>query len=108
MNEAIENKKDDIIDVCKKHYVKSLYLFGSATGKGFNDKSDFDFLYEIDTDNFKEWATGNFDYADNLFSLESSLIKILNRKIDPVPNTLITNRYLKKTIEQSKQLIYAA
>ena len=108
MNDIIEKKKHDIIEICKKHYVKSLYLFGSATGTGFNEKSDIDFLYEIDTDSFKEWDKGNYDYADNLFSLENSLAKILNRKIDLVPDMLITNRYLKKTIDNSKQLVYAA
>ncbi len=59
----VENKIPEIIDLCKKHKVKSLYLFGSATDeKNFNEKSDVDFLYEYDKKKIKE-----LDYADILF-----------------------------------------
>ena len=66
----IQNNIDAIRDACKKHHVKSLYLFGSAnSGQAFDQQSDIDFLYEIDIDDFKNWDTGNYDYIDNLDGL---------------------------------------
>ena len=42
----ITNNIDKIIEACKLHYIKSFYVFGSATTANFNTKSDIDFLYE--------------------------------------------------------------
>jgi predicted nucleotidyltransferase len=103
----IENNIGLIKDVCKKHHVKSLSLFGSANDSiAFSEKSDVDFLYEIDTDNFKNWATGNYDYIDNLNGLESDLTILLQRKVDLVPFQNIRNRFFKESIDCNRQLIY--
>ena len=107
MHAIIETNKEKLLILCKKHFVKSLYVFGSVTGNNFNNKSDLDFLYEINTKNFSGWGTGKMDYADNLFALEEGLQTIFERKIDMVPDTIITNKYMKKNIEKSKQLVYA-
>ena len=107
MHPVIENNKEKIITLCKNHFVKSLYVFGRVTGNNFNRNSDLDFLYEIDIESFIGWDTGKFDYADNLISLEEGVQTLFQRKIDLVPDTIITNQYLKKSIEKSKQLVYA-
>jgi predicted nucleotidyltransferase len=109
MQTLIEKNKDKIIDLCKKHYVKELFVFGSVVTEKFNNESDVDFLYLIDTEKFKDWATGNYDYTDNLLSLENQLRLLLQRNVDLVPkDILMHNKYMKKSIEQTKSLIYAA
>jgi len=102
MVEVVKNKIPEIIDLCKKHKVKSLYLFGSATDKKyFNDKSDVDFLYEYDKAKIKE-----LEYADNYFDFLFSLQHILKRNIDLMPNEKLKNPYLLKQINSEKIKIY--
>ena len=49
MVKVVENNLPQIKKLCKKHKLKCLYLFGSATDPTyFNDDSDVDFLYEYD------------------------------------------------------------
>ncbi len=103
----IQNNIPAIQALCKKHFVKALYLFGSAVNeKVFNEKSDVDFLYEIDTNNFNTWNAGNYDYIDNLNDLEMNLNRLLRRKIDLVPYNNIHNRYFKESVDCNRQLVY--
>ena len=107
MVEIVENNIPQIIEMCKKHKLKSLYLFGSATNdKYFHKKSDVDFLYEYDFENYPDWDKGDFDVVTNFFILKEALEELLKRKIDLIPNKL-KNPYLIQSIEKSKQLIYA-
>jgi uncharacterized protein len=104
----IQDNIKAIQDVCKKHHVTSLYLFGSAVDERiFHQQSDVDFLYEIDIDNYTSWATNSYDYIDNLNDLETSLNKLLARKVDLIPYKNIHNNYFKQSIDNSRQLIYA-
>jgi predicted nucleotidyltransferase len=105
----IKNNIQSIQELCKRHHVSSLYLFGSAVNEqAFTQQSDIDFLYEIDTDNFKNWDTGDYDYIDNLADLEIKLNNLLSRKIDLVPYKNINNKYFKEIVDRSRQLVYAA
>ena len=107
MIKIVENNIPGIIEMCKKHKLKSLYLFGSANNnKYFNDKSDIDFLYEYDYENYPGWENGDFDIVTNFFTLKESLEKMLGRKVDLIPNKL-KNPYLINSVEKSKKLIYA-
>ena len=108
MHRLIEENKQQLFDICRRHFVKKLYVFGSITGKYFQNTSDIDLLYEIDTDNFPDWATGDYDYTDNILNLEEALKKLFNRSIDLVPDIYFQNKFFKRHIESSKQLIYAA
>ncbi|MGN6248059.1 MAG: nucleotidyltransferase family protein [Ginsengibacter sp.] len=102
MVEIVKNKIPQIIELCKKHKLKSLYLFGSATdAKFFNKKSDVDFLYEYDEKKINE-----LDYANNYFNFLFSLKKILKRNIDLMPNNKLKNPYLLKQINSEKIKIY--
>ena len=103
----IKNNIPAIQELCKKHHVRSLYVFGSAVNEsGFTQKSDIDFLYEIDTVNFRSWDTDNYDYIDNLLDLETDLNKLLSRKIDLIPYRNIHNRYFKESVDRNRQLVY--
>lgn len=108
MHPLLEENKQALLHICKKHFVKRLYVFGSITTDKFTRDSDIDFLYEIDTKRFKNWASGDYDYTDNLLSFETELSKLFKRKIDLIPNISIQNRFMKQSIEASKQAVYAA
>jgi predicted nucleotidyltransferase len=104
----IQNNIEAIRELCQKHYVRSLYLFGSAVDEQtFGKESDIDFLYEIDTDGFKNWDSAGYDYIDNLNDFEFDLNKLLTRRIDLVPYAGIHNRYFKQVVDNSRQLVYA-
>jgi predicted nucleotidyltransferase len=42
--EIIEQHKDSLTKLCQNFQVEKMYLFGSALGVRFDDKSDLDFL----------------------------------------------------------------
>lgn len=107
MVKIVENNIPLIIEMCKKHKLKSLYLFGSAlSNKYFNEKSDIDFLYEFDFENYPDWDKGDFDIVTNFFLLKEKLEEILGRNVDLIPNKL-RNPYFINSVEKSKKLIYA-
>lgn len=109
MNALIENNKQKIIDLCKQHHVKELYIFGSAARNDFNEKSDVDFLYQFEPTKVSVNKNKSVvNYADNYFELKFGLEDILNREIDLIENREFKNPYFQKTVRQSKILLYAA
>jgi predicted nucleotidyltransferase len=109
MNPLIENNKQKIFELCQKHHVKELYVFGSAVRNDFNENSDVDFLYEFDTSgiDFNNLKEAPYDYAGNFFDLKFSLEETLSREVDLLPIREIKNKYLKKSIDEDKILIYS-
>ena len=92
---------NDIKKLCIKHKVKHLYVFGSVLNNKFSVESDIDLLVEIN-------SSDPIDYAENYFSLKFELEELLNRSIDLLEDRALKNPYLKKNIDNSKTLIYAA
>jgi uncharacterized protein len=101
MNKLILNQIDSIKELCKKYEVKTMYLFGSSSRGEFNDQSDIDILIsflEISID----------QYTDNYFDLHHELESLFNRNIDLITERSLSNPYLIKSIEDTKELLYAA
>ena len=73
----IELNLQRIIDLCRKHRVKTLAVFGSILTDRFNDQSDVDLLVD-----FEPTDHDTFDYVGNYFGLKDSLEQLLNRKVD--------------------------
>lgn len=86
----------EIETLCKKHKVTRLFVFGSILTDRFNEESDI-----VDFD--RESVT---DYFDNYFNLKYALEDLFNRKVDLLEEQTIRNPYLKKSIDQTKTLIY--
>lgn len=106
----IKDNLDAIITIARAHHVKSLWLFGSATGRGidgneFGPHSDVDFLVEFED---IVYDFENFNANDNYCSLEEKMEALLGRKVDFVTRIYIRNPYFKKNVEQQKLKIYAA
>ena len=73
----IEHNLLYILDLCRKHRVKTLSVFGSILTNKFNDNSDVDLLVDFEQNN-----PDTFDYVSNYFLLRDSLEKIFNRNFD--------------------------
>jgi uncharacterized protein len=90
---------DEILKLCQRHKVKTLYAFGSVLTDKFNQQSDVDFVVDFSNVSLEE-------YADNYFDLKFSLQDTLKREVDLLEEKAIKNPYFKQAISQQKQLIY--
>ncbi len=102
MQPLIATHLDQIRALCRRHGVRSLFLFGSAAREDFDaTRSDVDFLVDFGTADLGPWMRGFF-----LFRAE--LAAILGRPVDLVPAVKSTNPYLASSIDVSKVQVYAA
>jgi predicted nucleotidyltransferase len=102
MNPEIVLRKNQIGELCRRFHVRRLELFGSAAvGRDIPGKSDIDFLVEFDT-------LPPSEYSSAYFGLLEALEDLFKRQVDLVVASTIENPYLLKSIEQTKELLYAA
>lgn len=95
----VEKNIELINDLCKRHKVRQMFIFGSALTKRFRQNSDIDFIVDFQDVDL-------YDYADNYFDFKNSLEQLLQRKVDLLEDKAIKNPFLRQTIDSSKQLIY--
>lgn len=100
----IELNLQRIIDLCHKHKVRTLSVFGSILTDRFNENSDVDLL--VDFEDYDRDNPHGFDYVTNFFDLQDSLESLLNRKVDLVVASSLENRYFINNINRNKLLIY--
>jgi predicted nucleotidyltransferase len=99
---AIQDKLEGIADLCHKHGVVKLYVFGSATREDFQPgKSDLDLLVDFGT-------MGGHEKAHAYFALLDELEELLGVRVDLVMVNAVKNRYIARDIERTKQMLYAA
>lgn len=101
MQGFIKDKLDDLKKLCQDYDVKTMYIFGSVCTDKFNDKSDIDILISIKDISIEK-------YTDNYFELHYKLEELFNRKIDLLTENSLSNPYFIESIEETKQLLYAA
>ncbi len=92
---------NQIKELCVKHRVKKLYVFGSVLTDRFRPESDIDFIVM-----FK--PMGVLDRGECYLDLCEGLEDLFNRKIDLISKKSITNPYFLQAVEQTMQLIYEA
>lgn len=97
----IELNLERIIDLCRRHKVKSLAVFGSILTDRFSDQSDVDLLVD-----FEPTDPDKFDYVTNFFDLQDSLESLLKRKVDLVVGSALRNKYFINNVNRTKQIIY--
>lgn len=88
-----------IIMLCQQYSVNRLYVFGSVLTDRFNEQSDIDLIVNFDRQKIS-------DYFSNFFDFKYALEDVFNRKVDLLEEKPIQNKYLKESIDNSKQLIY--
>lgn|SRR5690606_376946 len=101
MQAFIRDKIEDLKILCQKYDVKTMHVFGSASTGKFNSKSDVDILIA-----FKDISIEQ--YTDNYFNLHDDLEKLFERKIDLLTENSLSNPYFIESVEETKQLLYAA
>jgi predicted nucleotidyltransferase len=102
MHPEIEARLEPLRQLCARHHVARLDLFGSATGDEFDpERSDVDFLVELQPMSYEE-------HADAFFGLREDLERLFGRHVDLLEPGPIRNPYLKRSIDPSRQALYAA
>lgn len=97
----IELNLQQIFDLCRKHRVKTLSVFGSILTDRFNDDSDVDLLVNFDTTDHEKW-----DYVRNYFDLRDGLEALFDRKVDLIEDGNNLNPLFKALVDRKKRLIY--
>jgi predicted nucleotidyltransferase len=101
MQEFILAKRDEIAELCRKHHVRRLAVFGSAVRDDFDpNRSDVDLRIEFDKDAIER-------YADNFFALQDSLVATLGRNVDILSSRVIRNPFFRKEVEATEVTLYA-
>jgi uncharacterized protein len=89
-------------ELCSRHHVRRLDLFGSATTDRYDaSESDLDFLVE-----FEPLPAGT--YFDTYFDLREALEQLFGRPVDLVVASAITNPYFRQSVDQTRVLLYAS
>ena len=102
MPPILEQHRREIEALCQKYGVKRLDLFGSAAPGEFSDEdSDFDFLYEFDS---TDWR----GMSDRFFGLLEDLERLLGRRVDLVSLKAAKNPYFLESATKDTITLYAA
>ena len=102
MIDEIALHRDELRALCRRFHVRRLDLFGSAA------RGDFDPGTE------RHRFPGRFDRGapqhpfDAYFGLKEALEALFGRSVDLVEAGAVRNPYLKASIEQSRENVYAA
>jgi len=92
--------KNQLNELCKKFRVKKLYAFGSVVSEKFNQQtSDVDLIVELET-------MEPLEKGEMLLNLWDELENLFNRKVDLLTDQPIKNKYLLKSIDATKILVY--
>jgi predicted nucleotidyltransferase len=101
MQDFILAKREEIAELCRKHHVRRLSVFGSAVRDDFDpEKSDVDLLVEFDDSAIER-------YTKNYYSLEDGMVCLFGRKVDLVAEGTIKNPYILRRIEEQREQLYA-
>lgn len=97
----VEQKRDELISLCRQFRVERLDLFGSAASGSFTaERSDLDFLVRFAD------RHPNGEYADRYLDFADELERLFQRPVDLVTEQSIRNPYFRSEIEQTRELIY--
>ena len=102
MHPIIESHSAELANLCRRFHVRRLDLFGSAIGDNFEPtRSDVDLLVEF--------VPGVILSAlDQYFGFKEALETLLDRPVDLIEASAVKNPYIWKSIEASRETLYAA
>lgn len=99
---SIEQHREQLAAVCRRHGVKRLELFGSAARGDFRPgDSDLDFFVEF-------LAYDSPTLADQWFGLQEDLEELFGCKADLTSLRTATNPYFLEVANRHKVTLYAA
>jgi predicted nucleotidyltransferase len=101
MQPFIAEKREQFAELCRKHHVKRLAIFGSAVRDDFDpERSDVDFLFSFDPE-LPE------NYLGRYLALEQDLEGLIKLKVDLIRDGVIRNRFRLEAIDHDKVELYA-
>ena len=102
MVEVLQRKREAIAAACDRRRVARLEAFGSALRQDFKPgESDLDLLVD-----FKPME--GYARVEAYFGLLEDLRTLLGGEVDLVMAGAVKNPYIARSIERTKQLLYAA
>jgi predicted nucleotidyltransferase len=100
MHPLIQSRLAEMAELCVKHHVRRLALFGSATSEHFDPvTSDLDVLVE-----FQSMLPAQ--HADSYFGLMEDLQRLFGMPIDLVEPGSIRNPYFRQVIAEMQVSLY--
>jgi predicted nucleotidyltransferase len=102
VNDLLKGRESEIGELCRRHRVRTLSVFGSALRESFDpDESDIDFLVEFE-------AMPPRDRAEHFFGLQEDLEDLLGLPVDLVEPGPIRNPHFRDAVEASRVLLFEA
>ncbi|MCE4540057.1 nucleotidyltransferase domain-containing protein [Pelomonas sp. P7] len=101
MHLSIARAQDRLADLCRRHHIARLEVFGSAArGEDFEPDSDADLLVAFEAGvrvGLQEWETLRLD-----------LEQVLGRPVDLVQEGAVANPFVRRQIDRDRELLFAA
>jgi len=97
----VDEKAEQITELCRRYAVKELSVFGSALREDFGPHSDIDLAVVFSRNGIE----GSFD---QYFDFKADLEQLLGRPVDLVCTASVRNKILRHELDRTKRLIYAA
>ena len=95
----IEDNRERLTELCDRHKVKELYLFGSILTERFIDSSDIDVLVQFSDIELEK-------YFDNYMDFKEQLEFLFEREIDLVEIQAIRSPIFRRVVDREKKLVY--
>ncbi|MCO6493738.1 MAG: nucleotidyltransferase domain-containing protein [Phaeodactylibacter sp.] len=96
----LEIETEKLFQLLRQNHVSKAYLFGSVTTSRFSkEKSDIDIIIEL-------VDMPPLEKGETLIRLWEELEAFFGRKVDLVTDQPLKNPYFKKSLEETKVLIY--
>jgi len=95
----IDDNREKLFELCDRHRVKELYLFGSILTERFIDSSDIDVLVQFSDIELEK-------YFDNYMDFKEQLELLFEREIDLIENQAIRNPIFRRVVDREKKLVY--
>lgn len=101
MLDLLTTRLEAIVEICQRHGVRSLSVFGSATTDDFDPaNSDVDLLVEFES--------SDADLFDAYFGLREQLTELFGRPVDLVMPSALRNPYFASAVDETRRELYAA
>ncbi|MBU1208440.1 MAG: nucleotidyltransferase family protein [Proteobacteria bacterium] len=94
INELLKEKREEILRIAAKHGARNVRVFGSVARKEADEKSDIDFLVEMES------GRSLLDHA----ALWLELQEVLGRKVDVISDRGIKARIRERVLREAVPL----